>query len=467
MSKATHLLKNAGILAIGNFSSKILIFLLVPVYTAVLSTAEYGSYDIIVSAIGLLMPILTLNVADALLRFPMDEDANIPGIVRVGLVLTLGSSILVGLAQLVPCAPWMQLPGAPYIAPLYFATALYQALVALSRGLERMADIAVAGFLSAALVLGLSAVLLLVLKMGLPGYFVANIAGLLVPALFLLFRQRRVIFANGSSLFDPKLAKRMVLYSMPLALTIVGWWFINTSGRFVVTWVCGLSENGLFSVAYKIPAVLSALVGVFMQAWQVSAVKEFDENDSDGFLGNMYVSVELALMALCSFVVALSPLIGTVLFEGDFREAWMYAPFLVISATANSLAGVFAPFFSAKMITRPMVESTLASGIACVVFSVVLAFVFGVQGVAFASMVSCVINWLYRGIKAGEVIAIDFRLLRTMNVFLLLSLQGIARIYILGVWSDVLQVIALCSILFVYRGELLELIRRMKFLRRG
>ena len=45
-----YLLKNAAILTLSNFFSKILVFLLVPLYTAALSTEEYGLYDAIFSS---------------------------------------------------------------------------------------------------------------------------------------------------------------------------------------------------------------------------------------------------------------------------------------------------------------------------------------------------------------------------------------------------------------------------------
>lgn len=65
-TKAKYLIKNTGILTISNFSSKILVFLLVPLYTSVLSTAEYGTYDLAISTVTLLYPILTVNIVDVL-----------------------------------------------------------------------------------------------------------------------------------------------------------------------------------------------------------------------------------------------------------------------------------------------------------------------------------------------------------------------------------------------------------------
>ena len=74
MDKNKTLIKNIGLFTIGSFGSKILSFLLVPLYTAVLSTSEYGSVDLITSTASLLTPILLLSIFDATLRFGMDPE---------------------------------------------------------------------------------------------------------------------------------------------------------------------------------------------------------------------------------------------------------------------------------------------------------------------------------------------------------------------------------------------------------
>lgn len=72
--KNKSLIKNIGLFTIGSFGSKILSFLLVPLYTAVLTTTEYGSVDLITSTASLLTPILLLSIFDATLRFGMDSN---------------------------------------------------------------------------------------------------------------------------------------------------------------------------------------------------------------------------------------------------------------------------------------------------------------------------------------------------------------------------------------------------------
>lgn len=459
MSKLSYLVKNTGILAIGSFSSKVLTFLLVPLYTAVLSTEEYGAYDILYSSATLLIPLLTLNIADAVLRFPLEEDADVPAVAHVGIALTLFSAAIVFLAVSIPEMPWSGVAGIGYFPYLYLANALYQLLILLSRGTERMVTVAVAGVMSTVVIVALNVVLLLVLHWGLDGFFVANIAGMAVPSVFLLARLRDVVFARSRGRLAA-LSKRMAVYATPLAMVTVGWWFINTSGRYIVLAICGAAANGLFSIAYKIPAVLNAVSGIFIQAWQVSAIKEYDPDDKDGFLRKAYETAEAGLMLVCSVLIMVAPALALVLFSGEFYEAWAFVPMLLVSALLNTLGGLWGPFFSAKYDTVPITVATIIGGAVNVALGIPLAMALGVQGAAIAAAMGSFANWCYRGIKVRKHIHVAFRMGRLSLAILILAAQG--ALMVAGMpdyyWIAI-DVLLLAVLIFLYRKALFQTLR--------
>ena len=69
MSRYIDLIKNIGLFTLSNFAVKLVAFLLVPLYTYYLSTAEYGVTDMLTTTVNMLVPLATLSVADATLRF--------------------------------------------------------------------------------------------------------------------------------------------------------------------------------------------------------------------------------------------------------------------------------------------------------------------------------------------------------------------------------------------------------------
>lgn len=459
MSKLSYLAKNAGILAIGNFSSKVLTFLLVPLYTAVLSTEEYGAYDILYSSATLLIPLLTLNIADAVLRFPLERDADAPAVAHVGLALTLLSAIVVYLAVSIPEMPWSGVAGIGYFPYLYLANALYQLLILLSRGTERMGAVAVAGVMSTVVVVALNVILLLVLRLGLDGFFIANIAGMTAPSMFLLVRLRDVVFVRSRGRLAG-LLKRMASYSFSLAMVTVGWWFINASGRYIVLAVCGAAANGLFSIAYKIPAVLNTASVVFIQAWQVSAIKEFDPDDRDGFLRKTYEVAEAGLVLVCSVLVIASPVLAFVLFSGEFYMAWEFVPMLLVSVLLNTLGGLWDPFFLAKYDTLPVTIATVIGGVTNVALGIPLTMIVGVQGAAIAAALGSFANWLYRGIKVRKHIYFSFRMGRSSLALLTLEAQG--ALMVVGMpnlyWITI-DILLLVFLAFLYRNALFQVLQ--------
>ena len=95
--KSKLLLKNLGILTISNFASKILVFMLVPLYTGVLSTTEYGIYDLAVSTVSLMVPVLSLNIVDAVMRFMMDKNYDKNEVATIGIKYISYSVVIIAI----------------------------------------------------------------------------------------------------------------------------------------------------------------------------------------------------------------------------------------------------------------------------------------------------------------------------------------------------------------------------------
>src|SRR5690606_9762530 len=72
MEQEKRLLQNTVIYAIGNFGSKLLSFLLVPLFSFYVTREDFGTYDIIVITATLMVPIVTLQLSDGVYRWLLD-----------------------------------------------------------------------------------------------------------------------------------------------------------------------------------------------------------------------------------------------------------------------------------------------------------------------------------------------------------------------------------------------------------
>lgn len=78
----------------------------------------------------------------------------------------------------------------------------------------------------------------------------------------------------------------------------MAWWINSSLDKYFVTGICGVSQNGIYSVAYKIPTILGVFQTIFTQAWSISAVVDFDEKDTDGFFTKTYELRKLLMYIL-------------------------------------------------------------------------------------------------------------------------------------------------------------------------
>ena len=103
MNRKIELLKNTFLVAIGRCSTQVLGFLLLPLYTSILSTTEYGNYDLLNTISIFIIPFITLLMEEAMFRFLIDaKDDKEKGIVITqSVVLTLTNLLLVSLIILI------------------------------------------------------------------------------------------------------------------------------------------------------------------------------------------------------------------------------------------------------------------------------------------------------------------------------------------------------------------------------
>ena len=106
MGKYKRLAGDTLLFAIGNLGSKLILFLLVPLYTNYLTKAEYGTAELIYTASNLIMPVTSMVIFDAVLRFMLDKNIDRKSVIlNAGIVFIGGSLVALLLAPLVGLYP--------------------------------------------------------------------------------------------------------------------------------------------------------------------------------------------------------------------------------------------------------------------------------------------------------------------------------------------------------------------------
>ena len=447
MNRSKYLLKNMGILTISNFSSKILVFLLVPLYTTVLSTAEYGAYDLAVSTATLFYPILTLNIVDAVMRFLMDKDYDKKSIAGIGLKFLSISIILFafGMYILNVTKLWPDINGLEiYIFLYYFFYVLNQFLIQFAKGLEQVKEMGIAGVVSTLVMLLTNILFLLVFKCGLSGFFWVNILAQGISALYIAIRIQILSYIEFKRV-DKVLQKEMLIYSIPLIASVIGWWVNSTADKYVVSFILGVSANGLLSVSYKIPQILNTIQSIFIQAWQISAIKEYGDNNTARFYGNTFTIINLLMCIVCSWLIFLTRPLAHFLYSKDFYVAWRYVPFLLIASVLNSASGMLGPILSAKKKSKAMMWSAVIGASVNIIMNIVLVHFIGIQGATIATVICSYIIYMVRKIAVGKEIKIDYYAV-VLITWGMLSIQAIVESYLANYLIEVVIMVFLLII---------------------
>lgn len=404
-----------------------LIFLLVPLYTRVLSTEEFAVAEIVLTASFLLYPVLTLTIAEAVLRFALDNAEDKGKIFTVSMLILILATSLLSIVMLFVNISNNFNEYKYLLVALFVFTSYYSIVSQFSRGVGLIIEVGIAGVLNTFVLILSNVILLIVFNQGTFGYLFSIIISNAVSSLYLSKKCNAFKFIRKEYV-DFKILDKMMKFSIPMVPNSVSWWIITASDRYMVASFIGLGAAGVYSVAFKIPSMLTVLSSVFMQAWQISAIKEFDSKDKGMFYTEIYQLYSAFLMIICSLIIMLSKYISFVLFSLDFFSAWIYVPVLMIAFVFNGLSAYLGTIYTSAKATKMLFYSTITGAI----FNIILNFYFipklGVMGAAIATLLSYFLIWLIRLINSSQFLKIEINIFRTAVGFILLFLQSIVVI---------------------------------------
>jgi O-antigen/teichoic acid export membrane protein len=423
--KIKDLSKNTILFTISSFGSRILSFFLVPLYTYVLSTSEYGTVDLINTTVQLLIPILTLNIQDAVLRFSLDDEYSPYDVIDVdGKVIAISSGVLV-LALFVLWALGIITITPNYIIflfVLFISGAINNNLSMYLKARDRVRLLAFWGIINMAITCVFNIVLLLVMKLGVNGYLISFVSGTIVADIGMIITGG-VFHDIKRGKWSTNIVRSILIYSAPLIANSIGWWINNASDRYILTFFCGTALNGIYAVSYKIPSILSAVQSVFYNAWSVSAITEFDKDDSDGFIGNVYTAYSSMSILACSCIMVLNIFIAKILYSKDFFSAWHYIPFLLVGTAFNGLGLFNGCIYTAAKKTKDVSITTIIGATINTALNFILIPFYGAYGAAFATMVGYFFIWLIRLVRMRNIIVMKVNWKNNIMLMVILFLQ--------------------------------------------
>ena len=417
------LLGNTLVFALGGLAIKAVSLVLMPLYTTALTAGEYGTAELLNSAIEIVLPLLSLGVVEALYRFSIDDDVPKDELFAGSLVVLGGGVVCAGVACALGRVLWnMEHAGSFFV--LFCSVCVFKATTQLARGLGHVRRFVLYGLINALAMVVSTYLLLVRAHLGVEGYLWSFTIGYLVGGLvaFLGSAEYRLL---APFRVDRDLLRRMLVYSLPLVPNLLSWWLVSVSGRYVVLWGSGVVAAGLFTAASKMPALVNIVASVFQQAWQYSTAREIDSPDRGAFFGVVMRGYSLATLTVAGLVIALNRPISRVMLQAEFAEGWRYVPLLMLVASFGVISIFFESFYQALKNSGVLMASTALGAGVNVVLGVALVPFMGPWGAGLAGAVAYMLVLVVRARDLRRRINLPIDRLRlTYQLALLISITA-------------------------------------------
>ena len=115
-NRIAFLLGNTLVFALGGLAIKAVSLVLMPLYTTALTAGEYGTAELLNSAIEIVLPLLSAGVVEALYRFSIDDDVPKDELFADSLVVLGGGVVCTGVACALGSVLWNMEHAAAFFA---------------------------------------------------------------------------------------------------------------------------------------------------------------------------------------------------------------------------------------------------------------------------------------------------------------------------------------------------------------
>lgn len=440
-SRASKFLNDLGIYTLANLSSRVLTFLMVPVYTYFVERpADFGYYDMCMIICSMLYPVVSLRLRDSAVRFLLETNDNdvqkrtlvVTSIVRVLFrSLATWALIVVGIRFVYGEIPYLW-----YSLLFLLANSMAGVMTQFARGFGMNKLFAAVGVVTTFLNIAFTIVLLVVCKMGIEGIFISNIAARFAAVIITEY-YTSFIRKFFSWHIDIKAISREVLkFCVPLIPTALCWSLTAANGRFFIGYFLGLSFNGIFAVALRFGSVFDSLSYIFGTAWQETAIRQYGKEGSNQFFSKILTAY---IMVLCLILIT-----GSFLFKAfftffiaeNYRDSINYVYLIGFSASLYALAAFFELGYQCAKETVRTIIPIIITALINVAANVCLIQFIGLYGICVSSCLTYGFLLVYRWIDTKRYFTLSVQ--RAAFIPVVLAFASILIYYLpLPMWANI------------------------------
>lgn len=451
-----RLAKNSAAFMIANFGSKILSFILVPFYTHVLTTEEYGTVDALIATVSLLSPIASFGIGDVIVMFLSKREVSKEKIFTNATAIIVVGNVIVSIIYPLIYLSNIFSDFIIYFVCLVLVSSIYGVLQMYARGTDKVAQCALSGVIYTAVLALSNIVLLLWLHLGIAGYLCSTIFAYSVPSLYLLY----VIEGKKLklSLLDRKLLRNILQLSIPIIPTAVLWSIMNLADKYTILFFMGPSANGIYTVAYKIPTIISVIYGIFQPAWQLTTFELVTKKDRSETYSKLFELLTGAMFGIGAILLIVNRLYVTYLCNENYSSAWKVSPIIMYSAIFNCLSGFIGSNYLIMHNTKAVLKISVVGSILNVLVNLILVPLIGLYGAAVATCIGYIYMFGKKYLETSSFTALNVNRQRFCLSNIIIIILCVSVLSQSNILFYIINVFGVLCLLFLYRDQYSKLL---------
>jgi len=418
-------LKSTVIYSIGNFSSKLLGLILIPLYTDKLTVSEYGILGMLEITAQVFTALFGMSLYNAFFRWYWDKEYinKQKSMFFTILVYVISLSLLLNIL-LFPFHDsisnlLLDSPDYGYLIMLILLISGLDSLALVTNTLVRLQEKpAYYTILQVAKIL--TNLLFTVYFIAYKGKKVEGIyeAQLIGNAVFYLLASR-FILKNITVRFERVIFKSMVKFSYPLLFTSLTGIILTISDRYILRFISDLIYVGIYSLGFKIANTLRVFVITSVNlAIQPMIYKMIDQPDNKRFYSKIMTYFSYGLM-LCALGLSL---FGRELIKflsktnPDYWEAFPIVPIISLAIFFGMLRDVSLTGINIAKKTSVNARSIFVVAILNIGLNILLIPLFGYIGAAVATLIAQIVYFLFVYYFAQKYYPIPYEILKVLKI---------------------------------------------------
>ena len=425
MGREKQLIKNTMVLGIGNILPKLATFITLPLYTAILTKAEYGTYDLITILTSLVAPAVTLQIQTAAFRFLIGEKEKktIKTIITNVLLFVIPIS-LITLIVIFLCLHTLDTKIRILISAYLFLEIYLNVIQQILRGLGRVKEFAISAIINTIANLVIVLPLLLWMNLGLDGLILSLCTAIIIAVLY-INRYIQLLTYFDIKLFEWNCLKKLLKYSCPMVPNAMSMWIVSASDRLVISATLGVEANAVYAVATKFPQVLTIVQSTFTMAWQESASIANEDKDSSQYYNLVFDGLIRALSGIMALLIGFMPVLFSLFVNGAYEEAYVQMPILFMAMLFYGLSAYYGGIYVAQMKTTNAAISTIIAALINLIINILFIHSIGIYAASISTLVSYVFLTVYRAINTSKIRPLEYKWKNIVFYLIILIIMSI------------------------------------------